>query len=630
MCGIVGIVSAGDRHPAGAETVRRMADRLRHRGPDADGFHDAPGVHLGMRRLAVIDPATGNQPIYNETGTIAVVFNGEIYNFQQLRDELEARGHLFATATDTEVIVHLYEEEGLDAFGRLNGMFAIALHDAVRERTVLARDPQGIKPLLWTQDGYGVRFASEAQALFADPTVSRSPDLEALLDYLVHWYVPTPRSAYAGVHKLTPGHLLVIEADGRTLERAYPRPPLVDGPPLATLEEATAEAQRALEDAVRRQLVADVPVGIFLSSGLDSALVATLAARLAPSRLRAFTVSFRDHASYDEAPLAEAIARHAGLEHVPIPFPSDPSPLAAAALASFDEPFGDFSSIPVTLLCREARRWATVCLSGDGGDEMFAGYPHYRAPAFASVYQRLPGLARRAVSGLVDALPASFEKMPLDYMARRFVRGATAPPLEAHLLYKAIFFGPERERLLGPVLAPYAARDPMLGLATTLDEVGRTNGSLLHQLLRLDRRTFLLDDCLVKVDRVSMAASLEVRVPLLDHLILDTAARIPAEVLLAGGASKAVLRQVAKRVLPPEIRKLKKMGFTPPLSHWLIGPLGPLIDDVLAPERVRRARLVDPEAVATLLAEHRARRRDRSREIWTLVSLHEWWSRNEF
>ncbi|HKN48089.1 MAG TPA: asparagine synthase (glutamine-hydrolyzing), partial [Candidatus Polarisedimenticolia bacterium] len=606
MCGIAGIVSLEGRHPAPAETLRAMVGRLTHRGPDAEGFHATRGVHVGVRRLAVIDLETGNQPIYNEAGSAAIVFNGEIYNFMALRSELQAKGHHFRTSTDTEVIVHLYEEEGLDAFGRLNGMFAVAIHDLKRRSVVVARDPHGMKPLYWTRDALGVRFASEAKAIFADSLVPRRPDLEALVIYLSHWYVPTPRSAFEGIRKLRPGHLLLLGEDGSIDERPYSRAARTPGPQVRDLDEAREVVLPALTDAVRRQLVADVPVGIFLSGGIDSSLIGFLAARLAHKRLRAFTVSFDQHPSYDEAPAARAVASAAGLEHTVLRCPDDPGGVARDALSVFDEPFGDFSSVATLLLCREARRYATVCLTGDGGDEAFAGYQHYFAPRYAALYQRLPRPARAALARLVEVLPSSFEWIPFEYKARRFIRGAAMPPLEAQLLYKSVFVGQERDDVLGPLLKEVAPRDPMEGMREALAMAGSDSPSPLHQLLVLERATFMLDDDLVKVDRTSMASSLEARLPMLDDAVVEAAQAIPERLLLQGGSTKAALRAVARGILPRQVARMKKKGFTPPMSHWLAGPLGVLIDEFIPEEKVVKAGLLRPAVVARLVSEHRS------------------------
>ncbi|MDH3629439.1 MAG: asparagine synthase C-terminal domain-containing protein, partial [Acidobacteriota bacterium] len=442
--------------------------------------------------------------------------------------------------------------------------------------------------------------------------------------------VPTPATGFAGIRKLEPGHTLTITDDDQEDALASPAIRVAEEPNAnMTLEEAGEIAQIAIDDAVRRQLVADVPVGVFLSGGLDSAIVATLAGRHAGRRLSAFTVGF-GQASYDETAPAATVAQAAGLEHHVLQLPDDPSDLVRETLDGFDEPFGDFSSVPMTWLCRQARKDVTVALSGDGGDEAFAGYPHYLMPGVARTFRRLPGFMRGAIAAVVNRWPASFERLSRDYMAKRFVRGAVYPPLQAHLMVKAIFFGEQRRHLFGPRLIEQLERDPMAGLGPQLGQSEGTAGTLVRKLLELDRRTFLLDDNLVKVDRTSMQASLEVRVPLLDRVVLNAADSIPTRLHAGGRRTKVVLREVARRLLPEEISGLQKKGFTPPMPAWLNGPLVPVLDEVLSESAVNAAGLVRFEAVNDLRKQHRDRTRECSRELWTLLSLHHWWARQGF
>src|SRR5690349_15661896 len=628
MCGIAGELKLRLGEQASAERVRGMCDVMVHRGPDDFGGVAHAEAGLGMRRLAIVDVAGGQQPLGNEDGTVQVVCNGEIYNSPSLRDALIARGHHFRTLCDVEVIAHLYEEEGPEAVRRLDGMFAFALWDARRHRLVLGRDRFGIKPLYLARTAERLLFGSEAKCLLAgghEPAIDR----QALHDYLTLGYVPEPSSIFAGAEQLPAAHVLVAEptADGGRVhvERYWrlPEPLAAD----ATRSEADWEADvtRTLRAAVESHLMSDVPLGVFLSGGLDSGSIVAFMHELGVAPIRTFTIGF-DEAGFSEVALARQVATRFGTEHHELVVRPDASTLLPTLVRHFDEPFADSTAVPVWHVSKLAREHVKVVLCGEGGDETFAGYETYKARRAAALYARLPRIVGdRLVPALVRALPVSHGRASLDYNARKFVAGAHLRPAAAHLwwmtmlgedLKESLYAAPPRVNGNGTRLAPTVRLYDALWAEATGDDLDR--------LQQIDTRLYLPADLLVKTDRMSMAHSLEARVPFLDRAVVELARRIPSRLRLRGGRTKHILRRAMAGRLPDAILNQRKRGFNLPIAGWLAGELREFAQDHLAPARIRRQGLFDPDAVAGLLRAHLRRDADHSRAIWALLFFVVW------
>src|SRR5881227_4082013 len=587
-----------------------MSDLLVHRGPDSAGEHVDGGIALAARRLSIIDLEHGDQPIANEDGSCVVVQNGEIYNYPELRRELERSGHELRTRCDTEALVHLYEEHGPGFAERLRGMFAVAIWDAGRRRLVLARDRYGIKPLYYRHAGGELRFASELRAL---PRGEIDPD--ALEAFLAFNSIPAPYSIFRDVRKLPAGDVLVWEDGEVSLER-YARPgpaaedELRDGDEAELVEELRAR----LRDSVRAHLLSDVPVGVLLSGGVDSAALAALAAQETPEPVHTFTIGFAER-SFDERADARLVAERYGTEHHELLIRPEPELLLRALAEAFDEPFADSSALPTYLVSQLAAEHVKVALSGEGGDELFGGYYTYVADLTAD---RLAPLAR-AVRPLVEAMPASTRKASLDYKAKRFVRAAHLPPLERHHGWKEIFSPEVRAELTGRS----AGFDPV---DVYRERYAETAGApQLARLQDVDFGVYLVDDLLVKTDRASMAHSLEARVPFLDPLVTTLAFALPTRLKVRGLAKKVLLRKAAAPLLPTEVVHGRKRGFSIPAAAWLRGELEPFARETLGPETIRRQGFLQPDAVTRVLDDHVAGRADLSRQLWGLLAFTLWY-----
>ena len=597
MCGICGIVSpSGPPDPA---LVERMNDALVHRGPD-DGSVDAFGrCVLGHRRLKIVDLETGYQPVANEAGDVVAIFNGELYNFPELRRDLEAKGHQIRGTGDTPVIPHLYEEHGLDFARRLSGMYAIALWDAARERLVLVRDRVGKKPLLWaTLAGGSVAFASELKALLRLPELPRDVDPAALDAFLALGYVPGG-SALGGVHKVRPAELVVFE-NGRaetrryaTLERLDPRPD----------DEWIALVRSRVRDAVRRRLIADVPLGALLSGGIDSSVVVAVMAELSTEPVKTFTVGFAD-AAYDEREHARAVAARFGTDHTEVVVEPDVADLLPRLAEAYDEPLADDAALPLLAVCQLARREVTVALTGDGGDESFGGYERYLAHRLA---ERVPAPLARAAAG---ALPRRERRSRLE-RAARFADAAAAPRRERYARLMEVFPRALRAELSAPGFAD---------AAYSLPEPARDG---IAALQALDVRTYLPDDLLLKADIASMAHSLELRSPLLDWEVLELGLSLPDRLKWRRGVGKVALRRAFGDLLPPQVARRGKKGFGVPLARWFRAELREPASDLLLDGARKRGQL-RPQAVERLLRDHVEGRADHGHRLWALLVLELW------
>ncbi len=629
MCGICGV--AGGDPARGRELVQRMCDSMVHRGPDDEGIvrtgdagraQGALQVTLGMRRLSIIDLSGGHQPMHNEDSTIWVVENGEIFNHLELRDQLVAAGHVFVTESDTEVLVHGYEQWGEQMVERLNGQFAFCVVDQRAGSLFLARDRMGIKPLHYAIEGDRLVFASELKALLRDPALRRGIDPVALDEYLAYEFVPSPRSIVCGISKLRPGHTLtwsVAEREPRI--RRYWAPELnVDGVARhQSLDDECDKLRAVLRESVRKELISDVPLGVFLSGGIDSSAVTAMMALLGGD-VKSFSVGFAEQ-SFDEAPYAREVARHLGTDHHELTLePEMLLGLIPKLPTLLDEPLGDASIIPTYLLSAFTRQHVKVALGGDGGDELFAGYPTLQAHRLAGYYLRTPGVLRRGlVEPVVRRLPVSRNNLSFDFRAKRFVSGAAHPVAERHQRWMGSFAAEERTAVL--------SRDLRAELAlkngdSLVDEFGSFDP--LNQVLMMDMRLYLDNDILVKLDRASMMASLEGRVPLLNNDFVAYATGLPLDMKLRGLRSKFLLKRALRGLLPDRILQRPKKGFGIPVAEWFRGPLREQMRSVLSPGRIAREGFFDPAATGGLIEEHLAGRRDNRKQLWTLFAFEMW------
>ena len=623
MCGIAGYVGRLQRGLG-----LQMADLQRHRGPDDGGeavfeAPDGASAVLSHRRLSIIDIPGGHQPQTSEDGQVNLIFNGEIYNFRELRAELEQKGHRFATRSDTEVIVHLYEEHGAQLVHRLRGMFAFAIWDARRNRLVLARDRVGVKPLYWAEPtgDISIAWASELKALMCVPGISREVDLESVASYLAYLYVPHPKSILRGAHKLEPGHVLVWENGEVTIER-YWEPP-TDGATAAPDE--VEQVWSLVEDAVEARLVADVPVGAFLSGGLDSSTIVA-AARAGGANPDTFTVVFpkREEQLYDERDDARLVSAAFGTNHYELEASTDPASLLGEIVRHFDEPFGNPTSLLVYELSRLTRQHVKVALSGDGADELFAGYPRFRGLAAAARYRRVPKPVRSLAAAGARLLPESTEGRHALRRAREFALAPMERLEDAYLSWITYFDPGDRAALLTPELSERLRESPPPErfLESLFDRA--PTGDLVNRLSYVELQSFLPCNTLEYGDKMSMAHGLEVRAPFTDHRLIEHVLRLPGSLKLEGSRSKAILRAATAKRLPARPLSKPKIGFNPPMGIWLRRDLAGLIDSHLGREQVEARGLFRPEAVGDLVREARTGRRDVSLQVWSLIVLEQW------
>ncbi|HVB74620.1 MAG TPA: asparagine synthase (glutamine-hydrolyzing) [Ktedonobacteraceae bacterium] len=631
MCGICGILCLHDREMVDIGLLREMTAAQRHRGPDDDGYYNEGGVGLGFCRLAILDltPA-GHQPMTNEDSTIWLIFNGEIYNFQELLPLLEQAGHRFRSRSDSEVIIHAYEEWGADCITRFNGMFAFALWDSRTRRVLLARDRLGVKPLYYWSDGSHFAFASELKALLAYPGIPRRLNLAALQTYLTYEYVPAPESIFQGIQKLLPGHFLEIRLDnsasgretGDWQSRKYWDVSFAQNMQGKRSEEDHIEELGVLfKNAVARRLVSDVPLGVFLSGGTDSSSVVAMMAESSPTRLKTFSIGFEEK-TFNELGYARSVARHFDTEHYEELLRPDINELLQTVADALDEPFADASVLPTYLVSQMARKHVTVALAGDGGDELFAGYDWYRAQKLASVsFDRLPSSARRQLSELAGHIPpASRKKGPLN-IARRFLDVANLPAEMQHTRWQTFWREAELAQLL--TIEP---QEHVPALDWRILDLFKASGSSkpLDQQQYADIKRYLPDDILFKVDRVSMANSLEARSPFLDYTLVEFAARLPSHLRLHNLTSKYILRQMIQSKLPYETLHRPKLGFNIPYKLWLRKELRSLLQDALAPDRLKQQGLFSPAYVQKLVTEHLDGSRDHAHKLWQLLMFQLW------
>lgn len=620
MCGICGVVNSQADKFIDEGVLRQMNEVIRHRGPDDDGYFINSQAGLGMRRLSIIDLVTGDQPVTNEDETIWLVFNGEIYNYKSLHVDLVANGHRFATKSDTEVIVHAYEEFGDRCPEYLNGMFAFALWDDTRRRLLLARDHVGIKPLYYWVGKDQIIFGSELKSVIAHPSVPREIDLWALDQFLTLEYIPTPRTIFKGINKLPAGHRLIYEQGKAHIEEYWDIPERATPTDEGTIIEVLTEL---IDDSVKMQLMSDVPLGAFLSGGIDSSTVVASMSRSSNLPVRTFSIGF-DDATYNELPYARAVASRYKTQHTEEILEPDIAVLAERLVRHLDEPFGDFSIFPTYLVSEVARREVKVVLSGDGGDELFGGYDTYVAQDMDRYYRYLPSSFRRnLLPTLMAQIPPRPAKKGLINKTKRFVEGAALPSSWQHTRWM-MFMTPEDKSSLyqSDVYASLDGQDSARVLEDYFSRKSRMDG--LAQQQYVDIKTYLVDDILTKVDRMSMAVSLEARVPLLDFRIVEFAVNLPPQMKLYRGQTKRILKQAMEDRLPHDVLNKPKQGFSIPLKNWLRGPLKPLMMDLLSNEKVNQRGYFNAECVSEWVTEHIEGTRNHSHRLWALMVFELW------
>jgi len=617
MCGISGIV-ASDRDARSA--VREMTRLLKHRGPDAEGFESLGSTHLGHRRLSVIDLSpNGAQPLWDSTRSVCIVYNGEIYNFRELRDECVGRGVQFQGTSDTEVVASLYRLDGEASFERLDGMFAFCLVDTRSDTAFLVRDPMGVKPLFYADGKSGLAFASELPALVRSAVVPFEVDHEALQAYLRLDYVPSPLCLVRGVRKLGPGECLKVDGRGNRSLRCFS-----NWNDSGQIEMSDADALDRFDELIRlsveRQLISDVPLGVFLSGGVDSSIVARVASRVTDKPLHTFSIGF-DEEEFDESRYFDEVARIIGsVHHRRIVSAREALDIVPRLPLITGEPLADGSIFPTYLLCSFARESVTVALSGDGADELFGGYPTYGMGRAAAVLSRMPRPARASAQRLAGLFPEGDGNLTLGFKARKFLAGLHVDPIERHMRWMGTF-SPESLAGLMEVdeVASETLSDFLHGPSRVVSGRGR-----LEQLLRTDQRFYLQDQVLVKADRASMASSLEVRPPFLSEPVVRFARSLPRGLKVRRGSSKHILREWLAREFPPMIARRPKKGFGAPLARWFRGELRDLVGDVLAESVVKRQGLLRSDVVSELVRQHWSGARDRRKEVFNLLSLGLW------
>src|SRR5437588_2478508 len=623
MCGIAGIVNK-DGAPVDRELLARMNEAIRHRGPDDDGFYFSAGVGLAMRRLSIIDLKSGHQPIHNADRTKWIVYNGEIYNYRELRKQLEKLGHQFYTDSDTEAIVHAYDEYGTNCPKYLRGMFAFAIWDERTNSLFLARDRVGKKPLQYAQVGDQLIFASEFGALLVHPDVSRDVDHEALHHYLSFMCVPAPLTAYRAVRKLEPGHWLLWRNGEIKTERYWQLD--FSHKIEITEEEAGEQVVTLLRDAVRVRLMSEVPLGAFLSGGIDSSAIVALMAQESSEPVKTFSIGF-DEQDFSELHHARRVAERVGAEHHEFIVRPDALEVLPTLVEHYGEPYADSSAIPTYYVSRETRRHVTVALNGDGGDECFAGYERYAAMRLSETYRRLPGVLReQVIRRAVALLPASELRPGRVRRLKRFIRAASLPPVERYLNWVSTFDPRAKSELYTDEFRRETeGADVRRWLAPWF---ARANGAgVVDASLLTDTMTYLPNDLLVKVDIASMAVSLEARSPFLDHHVIEFAASLPERMKLRGLTTKYILKKTLKRLLPAENLSRGKMGFGVPIGHWLRGPLQGFLREQLLSDASARRGLLRADVVRRLVELHTEGKRDYTNQLWTLLMLELWFQR---
>ncbi|MBN1269085.1 MAG: asparagine synthase (glutamine-hydrolyzing) [Kiritimatiellae bacterium] len=623
MCGIAGFTTFHKRLPRPDDAVRAMTATLVPRGPDGEGYHVADDVALGHRRLSIIDLEGGAQPMAADDGRYQLIFNGEIYNYIELREELEKRGRAFRTKSDAEVLLQQFAADGLKALDCLNGIFAFAVWDQQTRTLCLARDRLGVKPLYYAVCDGDLVFASELKALLKHPGIRREIDLLSVSKFFTFGYIPAPHTIFKGVHKLEPGAYLRFGEHGLH-KGIYWDIPMEDNPISGrNVDECAADIIEILQDAVRKQLRSDVPVGVFLSGGIDSSAITALAARAASTRLHSFSVGFEE-SSYDESPYALTVARRYGTEHHHEVLSIQRAvKLLPDVMRILDEPFGDASIIPTYLLSKFTSEHVKVVLGGDGGDELFAGYPSFQAHKLAEKMSFLPTTWRDGLTRLARRIPVSHHYASVDFLVQQFLKGAGISPEIRFFMWMGCYGNDQKARLFtDDVRRSLLRTNPFEDVINYVRQSGLVND--FQRILYLCMKMYMQDQCLVKVDRASMAHSLEVRVPFLDHNLVEYACSIQSVYKLKGFTTKYVLKRAMRDILPRQIIRRRKAGFMIPLAKWLKEDLRDLVEDTCSPQALGEDGLFNPDYVRQMVNDHVNHVRDYRKQLWTLLCFQLW------
>ena len=624
MCGIVGFINANSRS-ANRETLENMNRCIVHRGPDEDGFYLDGAAALAMRRLAIIDLAGGQQPIYNQDKTKAIVFNGEIYNFQELREDLEKRGHRFYTNCDTEIIVHLYDEYGADCVQFLRGMFAFAIWDTNEQSLFIARDRVGKKPLLYSHQPNGAFvFGSEFTALLAHPDIGREVDYAAIDSYLSYLCVPAPQTAFKCIRKLEPAHWLKWK-NGQIETKRYWQPDFSKKIKISE-PEAIEETTRILREATRLRLISEVPLGAFLSGGVDSSMIVALMAEMSAQPVKTFSIGFEEQ-DFSELKYARKVAEHIGAEYHEFIVRPNALEVLPTLVEHYGEPYADSSAIPTFYVAKETRKFVTVALNGDGGDESFAGYERHQAMRIAELYHRFPKFVRQLlIEKPISFFPTSELKRSRVRDAKRFLQAASLPKTERYFRWMSTF---NRETKRELYTREFTETVRAQNASHFLDEwFAKANGAgILDATLLTDQMTYLPNDLLVKVDIASMANSLEARSPFLDHKVIEFAASLPENLKMRRFETKSLLKKAAARLVPPEVIYRRKMGFGVPIGNWFRTDMKNFVRDILLSEKCLTRGIAKREMIEKYVSEHTEAKRDHTFQIWTLLMLELWFER---
>jgi asparagine synthase (glutamine-hydrolysing) len=620
MCGIAGVVSATRESNITEALVRHMCDQIVHRGPDDEGIYVADGAGLGMRRLSIIDLSGGHQPVFNEDRSAWIVFNGEIYNFQELRPELERKGHRFTTKSDTEVIIHLYEEMGADCVTKLRGMFGLAIYDKTKRKLILARDRLGKKPMHYALHNGKLYFASEIKSILAVAPELAEVNSQGLLEYLYFGYVPEPITAFTNIYKLPSGHLLEFE-NGEVRIRQYWDLPEYNTYTPKSEEECLEELERLLFEATKMRLISDVPLGAFLSGGVDSSIVVALMARASAGPVKTFSIGFKKD-DFNESNYARIVAKKFETDHHEMILEPDVVGTVDLLTSSMEEPFGDSSMLPTYYVSQMARKHVTVALSGDGGDEIFAGYDRYRIHAGRQMFERIPGWARKFYRNQV------FPRLPNSMQGRKLSYNISLPWQERYV--DGLSFLPAFERdtpILSDGFRAVLARSDDPGNVLRRRFAAAPARDPVSQILYVDTKTYMVDDILAKVDRMSMLNSLETRAPLLDHVFIEYVTSLPPELKLRGKEQKYILRKLAERIgVPREVLYRQKQGFSLPLVHWMRNELKDMLTILVEPRTLNRG-YFEANGVRKLMDDHLLRGKTMTGRLWRLL-MFELWHRN--
>ena len=623
MCGIYGILKPGNDEIS-TSIISLIGDAIHHRGPDHKGIHSEPGLALGNNRLSIVDVSGGNQPIFNEDGTLIIVYNGEIYNHVKIRNELEIKGHVFKTNSDTETVLHAFEEYGPECLGQFNGIFSFAIWNTRERSLFLARDPLGVKPLYFSYIEEGLAFASEAKALLGVLPGGARPNWTALFQFFSYGYVPGPESPFDGIRKFPAGHFAWVRNSKLEMNR-YWKPELGMGKPVS-MEKACDEVSRLLERSVGMELMGDVPVGVFLSGGLDSSAIAYYAQKCSSRKIKSFSLRFEE-STHDESTDARLVAENLGLDHHELLFTRE---LLQQTLDKttevLDEPFGDSTVLPLLALSDFAREHVKVVLTGWGGDEIFAGYPTYRAHQFSTLYRKLPKiLTKTLIPAIVNRLPVSDKYFSFEFKAKRFIRGMDISPELQHFIWMEYLGESEIRKLFSKEIIEQVQGDTLSPARQILEELSEPD--LVSRIMHLDTLFFLEGNGLFEVDRMTMVASIEARVPMLNIDLLSYVNSLETKVKMPGGRLKELLKKILSPHLPDRILNKPKKGFAPPSSIWLRGILSEKFDSVLSREKVESLGIFNYSEIKDMLQKHRDHKADFGRPLWALLSFQLWYDK---